>query len=173
MDHFINPNLLDDLDFLMKIRFKTRKKVSWFILTLLGKVKTETSAMSARKSLDFRGVLRQTDVAAQHADPDATTGFEPRQFSAKENLMNATSQTQIRETILRVLGDIAPNANVQTINPDISFHDQIEFDSIDFLRLMMSLEKEMNVTIFDFDYPKLSTLKGCERYLSERLAATA
>jgi len=43
-------------------------------------------------------------------------------------------------------------------------------DSIDFLRLMMSLEKEANVTIFDFDYPKLSTLKGCERYLAERLA---
>jgi acyl carrier protein len=53
--------------------------------------------------------------------------------------------------------------------PDISFHDQLELDSIDFLRLMMSLEKEMNVTIFDFDYPKLSTLKGCERYLAEQL----
>lgn len=87
--------------------------------------------------------------------------------------MNATSQKQIRETILRVLGDIAPNANIQAINPDISFHDQIELDSIDFLRLMMSLEKETSVTIFDFDYPKLSTLKGCERYLSERLAAMA
>ncbi|MFZ1642652.1 MAG: phosphopantetheine-binding protein [Candidatus Contendobacter sp.] len=85
--------------------------------------------------------------------------------------MNATSQEQIREMILRVLSDIAPNADTQAINPDISFHDQVELDSIDFLRLMMSLEKEMNVTIFDFDYPKLSTLKGCERYLAERLAA--
>jgi len=34
---------------------------------------------------------------------------------------------------------------------------------------MMSLEKELNVTIFDFDYPKLSTLKGCEHYLAERI----
>lgn len=83
--------------------------------------------------------------------------------------MNAMSQEQIREMILRVLSDVAPNADTQTINPDISFHDQIELDSIDFLRLMMSLEKETNVTIFDFDYPKLSTLKGCERYLAERL----
>ncbi len=84
--------------------------------------------------------------------------------------MNAMSQEQIRTMILRVLGDIAPNANTQAINPNVSFHDQIELDSIDFLRLMMSLEKETNVTIFDFDYPKLSTLKGCERYLTERLA---
>ncbi len=84
--------------------------------------------------------------------------------------MNAMSQEQIRETILRVLSDVAPNADTQAINPDISFHDQIELDSIDFLRLMMSLEKETNVTIFDFDYPKLSTLKGCEHYLTARLA---
>jgi acyl carrier protein len=89
----------------------------------------------------------------------------------KENPMNATSQEQIRETILRVLSDVVPNADTQVLDPDISFHDQLELDSIDFLRLMMSLEKETNVTIFDFDYPKLSTLKGCERYLSERLAS--
>lgn len=85
--------------------------------------------------------------------------------------MNATSKEPVRETILRVLEDVVPNANTQAINPDISFHDQLELDSIDFLRLMMSLEKELNVTIFDFDYPKLSTLKGCEHYLSERLMA--
>lgn len=87
--------------------------------------------------------------------------------------MNAMSQEQIRQLILRVLSDIAPNADTQIIDPDISFHDQVELDSIDFLRLMMNLEKELNVTIFDFDYPKLSTLKGCERYLAARLATVA
>ena len=87
--------------------------------------------------------------------------------------MNAKSQEPIRETILRVLGDVVPNADTQVIEPDISFHDQLELDSIDFLRLMMSLEKELNVTIFDFDYPKLSTLKGCEHYLNERLLTAA
>ncbi len=87
--------------------------------------------------------------------------------------MNTINYEQIRETILRTLSDVVPNADTQALSPDISFHDQLELDSIDFLRLMMSLEKEMNVTIFDFDYPKLSTLKGCERYLGERLASSA
>jgi len=50
--------------------------------------------------------------------------------------MSATSQKPIRETILRVLGDVVPNADTQAINPDITFHDQLELDSIDFLRLM-------------------------------------
>lgn len=83
--------------------------------------------------------------------------------------MNTMNHEQIRTTILHTLNDVVPNADTQAINPDISFHDQLELDSIDFLRLMMSLEKELNVTIFDFDYPKLSTLKGCEHYLIERM----
>ncbi len=87
--------------------------------------------------------------------------------------MSIISREKIRETILRTLGDVIPNADTQAINPDISFHDQFELDSIDFLRLMMNLEKETNVTIFDFDYPKLSTLKGCEHYLVERLVPMA
>jgi len=86
---------------------------------------------------------------------------------------NTMNNEQIRTTILRTLSDVVPNADTQAIKPDISFHDQLELDSIDFLRLMMSLEKELNVTIFDFDYPKLSTLKGCEHYLTERIGMNA
>ncbi|PWV63242.1 acyl carrier protein [Plasticicumulans acidivorans] len=81
------------------------------------------------------------------------------------------SAEQVRETILRLLGEIAPESSAADIDPNVSFHDQFEIDSIDFLRLMMGLEKELKVTIFDFDYPKLSTLKGCEAYLCERVAA--
>ena len=78
---------------------------------------------------------------------------------------------QIRATILRVLSEVAPNADVSDVNPNVSFHDQFEIDSIDFLRLMISLEQELQVTILDFDYPKLSTLQGCEDYLRPQLAA--
>lgn len=77
----------------------------------------------------------------------------------------------IRETILKLLGEIAPDGDVQTIDPDRSFHDQLELDSIDFLRLMIALENELDIKIYDFDYPKLSTLHGCESYLTEKLAA--
>ena len=39
---------------------------------------------------------------------------------------------QIRATILRVLSEVAPNADVSDVNPNVSFHDQFEIDSIDF-----------------------------------------
>jgi len=76
---------------------------------------------------------------------------------------------QIREKILQILGDIAPGSDTVVVDPNVSFHDQFEIDSIDFLRLMLELEKEFKLTIFDFDYPKLSTLQGCENYLAVRL----
>lgn len=84
-------------------------------------------------------------------------------------MSSTTNSEHIRNVILRTLSDVVPNADTQSLVPDVSFHDQLELDSIDFLRLMMSLEKELNVTIFDFDYPKLSTLTGCEHYLAERM----
>lgn len=77
----------------------------------------------------------------------------------------------IHDTVIRLLSEIAPDAQTSELDPNISFHDQFEIDSIDFLRLMMGLEKELKVTIFDFDYPKLSTLKGCEEYLMARANA--
>ena len=79
-------------------------------------------------------------------------------------------KADIRETVLRLLGDIAPDANTLVVDPDVHFYDQFEMESAEFLRLMIALERTLNVTIFDFDYPKLSTLHGCEEYLSARLA---
>lgn len=79
---------------------------------------------------------------------------------------------QIKQTVLRVLVSIAPNADPQAIKPNVSFHDQLDIDSIDCLRLMTTLEKELQVHIADLDYPKLSTLQGCVDYLAAKLADT-
>jgi acyl carrier protein len=87
--------------------------------------------------------------------------------------MNAISQDQIHTMILQTLEYVVPNVDARTLDPDISFHDQLNLDSIDFLRLMLNLEKELRVTIFDFDYPQLSTLNGCEHYVADQMALAA
>jgi len=78
----------------------------------------------------------------------------------------------IQETILRLLAIVAPDADVTALQPKVSFRDQLEIDSIDFLHLMMALEKAFKVTIPDIDDPKLSTLQGCMDYLGVQLAVT-
>lgn len=79
------------------------------------------------------------------------------------------NKQQIKEIVLQVLATIAPEADLASLRPNVSFHDQLDIDSIDFLRLMLELEKALPVAIADFDYPQLSTLQGCVDYLAKQL----
>ena len=81
------------------------------------------------------------------------------------------NRDEITAAVVAELTQIAPEAAGQAIQPDVSFHDQFELDSVDFLRLMTALEARLGVEIMDLDYPQLGTLNGCAAYLSQRLAA--
>jgi len=71
------------------------------------------------------------------------------------------SHADTREQILRLLGEIAPEADLAAINPDVSFRDQLDLDSMDFLNFVVSLHKAFEIDIPESDYPKYMTLNGC------------
>lgn len=73
---------------------------------------------------------------------------------------------EIKRIILRILGEIAPEADVASIKPDISFRDQLDIDSVDFLNFVIALHEELGVEIPEMDSPKLATLNGCIEYLA-------
>ena len=73
---------------------------------------------------------------------------------------------EVRATVLRILGDIAPEADLTRIKPDVSFRDQLDIDSMDFLNFVIALDEELHVKIPEADYPKLSTLDRCVEFLS-------
>jgi acyl carrier protein len=75
---------------------------------------------------------------------------------------------EIRATVLRILGEIAPEADLTHLKPDVSFRDQLDLDSMDFLNFVIALDEELDVRIPESDYPKLSTLAGCVVQLSAR-----
>jgi acyl carrier protein len=76
----------------------------------------------------------------------------------------------LEATVLDTLADIVPNVDPAQIDPDKSFRDQIEIDSVDFMNFMVSLEQRLGVEIPELDYPKLSSLRGCTTYLASTLA---
>ena len=80
---------------------------------------------------------------------------------------------QLRTLILDVIGDVAPEADVGSIAPTVSFHDQFEIDSVDYLNIMMTLEARLGIAIPEADYPKLSSLAGCIDYFQPKLAEEA
>jgi acyl carrier protein len=77
---------------------------------------------------------------------------------------------KIKSEVIAVLVDVAPEVAVESLDPAKSFRDQFEFDSIDFVDLMLRLEKRLGITIPQSDYPKLSSLNGALRYLKSTAA---
>jgi acyl carrier protein len=76
---------------------------------------------------------------------------------------------QIKDMILEIVADIAPDADLSNINPDVRLREQIELDSMDFLDIIMELRKRYKIDVPEDDYMKLSTLNGCVEYLRPHL----
>jgi acyl carrier protein len=80
--------------------------------------------------------------------------------------VSPANRDEIRATVLRVLGDIAPEADLERITPEVSFRDQLDLDSMDALNFVIGLHHALGVDIPESDYPKLATLEGCVEHLA-------
>ena len=79
-------------------------------------------------------------------------------------------EQQIQRYVIEALAEVAPEADARALDPKISFRDQFEVDSVDFLGFVLKLEERFGVTIPEADYPKLSTMEGCVQYLAPQAA---
>jgi acyl carrier protein len=77
---------------------------------------------------------------------------------------------EIRANLLRILGDIAPEADPATIKSDLSLRDQLDIDSMDFLNFLIAVDQDLGVDIPEAAYPQLVTLDACVVYLRDHLA---
>jgi len=71
----------------------------------------------------------------------------------------------IREEILDILRNIAPDEDLSEIEDDVSFRDQLELDSMDFLDIIMELRKRYRIQIPEEDYAELSSMNSTCNYL--------
>jgi len=76
------------------------------------------------------------------------------------------TKDEIKEAVLRVLGQIAPEADLSQVKPKLRIRDQLDIDSMDLLNFVIGLHKEFKVEIPEADYPKMVTLDGCVDYLA-------
>ena len=74
-------------------------------------------------------------------------------------------RNDIRDEILDILGDIAPDEDLSDLNDDQSFREQMELDSMDFLDIVMELRKRHRVQIPEEDYPELASMTSTVNYL--------
>ena len=73
--------------------------------------------------------------------------------------------TEIREAVINILSDIAPDEDFTSIKDDVPFREQFEMDSMDLLDIVLELRKRYRVHIPEEDYPKLDNMNSTVEYL--------
>jgi acyl carrier protein len=76
---------------------------------------------------------------------------------------------EIREAVLEILSDIAPDEDLSNLKDDVSFREQLEMDSMDFLDIVMELRKRYRIQIPEEEYPSLASMKSTVEYLEPRM----
>jgi len=83
------------------------------------------------------------------------------------------TDNDIKELVLGIIQDIAPDEDTSGLDPDVRLRDQLDLDSMDFLDIVMELRKRHKVEVPEDEYMQLSTLSGCVSYLRPKLEALA
>ena len=79
------------------------------------------------------------------------------------------SDIDIRQVIEEELGNIAPEADLTSVDPKADLREALDVDSMDFLNFITAIHQRLGIDIPELDYPKLVTLNGAVTYLMEHL----
>ncbi len=73
---------------------------------------------------------------------------------------------QAQHVIEEALTQVAPDADVADLAPDMDLRDGLELDSLDFLRFVEILSERTGRQIAEDDYPHLATLASTVKFLA-------
>ena len=76
---------------------------------------------------------------------------------------------EIKQAVLSILEDIAPDSDLSDLKDDVSFREQLELDSMDFLDIVMELRKRYRVQVPEEDYTQLASMASTVAYLEPRM----
>jgi acyl carrier protein len=76
----------------------------------------------------------------------------------------------VRNSVVEIIQDIAPDADLGNLDDEKSLRDQLALDSMDFLDIVMELRKRYSLEVPQEEYPELVTMSSTVKYLTPRLA---
>ena len=82
------------------------------------------------------------------------------------------TETDIRAVLQEELGNIAPEIDLQKVDPAADLREALDINSMDFLNFVTAIHHRLGVDIPELDYPKLVTIDGAVRYLKTKLGPT-
>lgn len=78
------------------------------------------------------------------------------------------NRTDARSTVLALIGEIAPELDLDSVPDDEDLREAVDLDSLDFLNLVEMVHERTGVDVPEIDYDQVRTLDGWASYLSSR-----
>lgn len=79
---------------------------------------------------------------------------------------------QIMQVVRDAFAGIAPEIDVDRLDPFAELQTEADIDSMDFLNVVTVIDRELGIEVPERDYPLIGTLDALLRYLAERTPAT-
>lgn len=83
--------------------------------------------------------------------------------------MSDSTEARVRTGIQEAFRRIAPEIDLDTIDPAAELREEADLDSVDAINLIVLLDEKLGVEIPEADYDEIATLEGMIRYLEARL----
>ncbi len=80
------------------------------------------------------------------------------------------SDDELRALILREVGNIAPEIDLDQIDPASNLREQVDLDSMDMLNLLIAIHGATGVDIPEADYAKMASVDDAVAYLRTRVS---
>lgn len=77
------------------------------------------------------------------------------------------TEAQIKATMTKVLGRIAPEAHLDEVDPHENLREALDLDSMDFLHFLVGLHEDLGVDIPESDYGRLTTTASIVDYIKD------
>ncbi|MBI3132648.1 MAG: acyl carrier protein [Acidobacteria bacterium] len=77
----------------------------------------------------------------------------------------------LRAELLRLLGHLAPEADLSTWRDEWPIREELDLDSVDFYAFILAIHQQLGISVPEADYARLSTLQTTLDYLEPKLVA--
>ena len=90
-----------------------------------------------------------------------------------ENFFLDMTKDKIKQIVLDIIADIAPDEDLTDVKPEVRLRDQLDLDSMDFLDIVMELRKQHGIDVPEAEYRELESLDSSANYLLPKFEASA
>jgi len=90
-------------------------------------------------------------------------------MSTNGSAPGAPGPEEIRRQLATILATIAPEVDLGAVRPDLDLREELDIDSMDFLRLVIQVHERLGIDIPEADYARVRSLDGMVGYLAARL----